>query len=508
MKPWRWNPWIVFFVGGALLAAGPAAARPGEPIDCRPYTEVDPYIIEDEINALVRRTDGETMDLYGPLPELRTARLGPWAPYDALADRYSGTFSMAGGFVRIDVIFQGLVNPPGPALEGYNPMAFGDCPLYAFVEFDVDQNVDSGGEILAPEFRFNGNAARFAGLPSGPRFVDRVSTDGADTDFVYETPPWIDRSGEDFHLAVFHEEIIDILELTGNGDATFDAGETWLLIGTFFHRAHGYDEYCLGGAYQPIVELLFSHNPDTDRTTLTLVLPLTHAAYEEMTGQWAEAEDFDDLNAYSIHEALWNLEVSADLHMWGWEDYEELILPWADQDADDFLEPRAWRPTFLISTALPAPPTFGGRFVHVDIWPNVVPGDFNGDGLASNSDAELAAEYLATHDGDPAHDEDGVANGQVDLIDFGVRFSIYDVNYDGLVDSFDTTYSMQDPGDYENDGDVDLEDVAAFQRCFAAQQLDPDNLLLTGCLDAFDLDLDEDVDTSDLAAFVPLLSGP
>jgi hypothetical protein len=55
-------------------------------------------------------------------------------------------------------------------------------------------------------------------------------------------------------------------------------------------------------------------------------------------------------------------------------------------------------------------------------------------------------------------------------------------------------------GDADDDGDLDLADFAAFQRCHATAG--------QGCLAGFDYDDDQDVDLIDLATFLGLLDGP
>ncbi|MFH0983380.1 MAG: S8 family serine peptidase [Planctomycetota bacterium] len=59
-------------------------------------------------------------------------------------------------------------------------------------------------------------------------------------------------------------------------------------------------------------------------------------------------------------------------------------------------------------------------------------------------------------------------------------------------------------GDYDYDGDVDLADFAALQRCFTGADRSP---IHTSC-QPVDLDGDRDVDTADLAGFESVLSGP
>ncbi|MFQ5492476.1 MAG: hypothetical protein ACE5GE_17340, partial [Phycisphaerae bacterium] len=153
-------------------------------------------------------------------------------------------------------------------------------------------------------------------------------------------------------------------------------------------------------------------------------------------------------------------------------------------------------------------PLGGGIIVYSDVWPNVRLGDFNGDGLAGNTDAAMVNDFIAMHDNDPVFDADGVSNGQVKLLNFGPRFSIFDVDYDGDVDGFDAAFSLQMPGDFDNNGTIDLQDFAAFQRCDRIGLQGPSVLAWAGCLDAFDLNGDLDVTLADFALLAGMLTGP
>ncbi|MCH7721211.1 MAG: hypothetical protein IH988_09535 [Planctomycetes bacterium] len=61
-------------------------------------------------------------------------------------------------------------------------------------------------------------------------------------------------------------------------------------------------------------------------------------------------------------------------------------------------------------------------------------------------------------------------------------------------------------GDYDGDGDVDLQDSGHFQRCFAAEAY-IDGTLHVGC-SVFDFDDDIDLDLDDYAAFQSAFTGP
>jgi len=60
------------------------------------------------------------------------------------------------------------------------------------------------------------------------------------------------------------------------------------------------------------------------------------------------------------------------------------------------------------------------------------------------------------------------------------------------------------PGDFDQDGDVDLNDFGHFQACFNGPNRLP---ATTGCADA-DLDRDQDVDIADFLIFQGCFNGP
>jgi len=63
-------------------------------------------------------------------------------------------------------------------------------------------------------------------------------------------------------------------------------------------------------------------------------------------------------------------------------------------------------------------------------------------------------------------------------------------------------YTISVPGDFDGDGDVDLEDYGHFQACLTGPVQEPS----AGCEDAR-LDRDGDVDRDDLHVFLGCLSG-
>ena len=513
----RFGPGCLRLTALALACLGGVAPGRAEiVVDPIPPDTSSPVVFstDESGDALVRRTDGAGVDWTGedadPIDLVRY-RIGAWQPVDPTTDLYTGQFSGTGQFLCIKLVIDGLVNPPGPTDFPFDPQRFGMRALYLWLEVDVDANINTGGEIYNPEVRYLASAARFGGRPQGRLYDGRVGMDGFDSDGDYDTPPWIDRSGEEFHLALLGGEF-ECDGVTGpldDDNCLFDAGETWDVGGRFWHRAHGYEELTFAGIYEPEVELRFEHDVETDDTTITFVYPLTNEAYALAYGSDPdEEEDIYTWNANSVHEALLDLETSAWFGGGSGHPYEDLIFDWAFQSSAAFLDPLSWRSTILVGTVLSESVDLGGGvYTYTDIWPNVVAGDFNGDGVASNTDAQMALEFLTLHDGDPLYDQ-GMLPGEIQIVDFGPRFSIFDIDYDGFVNSFDLTFSLQAPGDYNNDGKVDLQDVAGFQRCYAVEVADVDDAVRAGCLDGFDLDSDEDLDLADYELFVPLLAGP
>ncbi len=65
---------------------------------------------------------------------------------------------------------------------------------------------------------------------------------------------------------------------------------------------------------------------------------------------------------------------------------------------------------------------------------------------------------------------------------------------------------VYDKGDYDGDGDVDLQDSGHFQRCFAAAPY-IDGTLHVGC-SVFDFDDDVELDLDDYGAFQSAFTGP
>jgi len=509
-------------VCAGLFLVVPALADdpPGDVTDATPIEDIKQVFIDPVDDMALRRTDDDPS--VDPLttngPELLCATLGRWVPVDAYADPYFGNYSTNGEcdtngeFLRLDMVFDGLFNPPGD-LIGYAPTKYGPNPLFGWVELDMDTNAETGGETEEPDLGYNANVARWGGMPQGAWFEDRISIDGEPWSGDFEEIPATHRSGLEFMLLFHGNYMHDIEEyVEGNTNNVFEEGETWIIGGDFFWRAPGYDPITYTLGYRPHVTIRFKHSIVDDATTVSFVYPLDNLAHARLYNDWpAQDNDFTGGNANSVYEALSDLRISADNPWPGpppWQEHDNwpLLVQWATQDPLDHLNPWDWRCTMLFGTGLEQYPVGGGVHVWTDAWPNVVVNDFNGDGLITKTDRQLLNDYVTAHDGETGYDADGMVNQEIDREAFSNRFSMHDDDYDGLVST--NGFPEQGPCDYDNDGDVDLDDYRAFQVCYSTTALDPEVLVNVGCLDAFDDNNDLDVDLDDYVIFVSVMNGP
>ncbi len=471
-------------------------------------------------DAVIRRTDYGANGLVDPglhrLPDISSYTLGTWEPLDPVTDRFDGAWASEGTFLRLEVEFAGLLNPPGTSgCCGYafNAFRYGPHPVFAIIELDVDADAGTGGELAAPETRYLGVVARYGGIPGQQWFANRAALDAGAFDHILATPPCVDRSGEDFHFSLLGWEF-DVIDRSDPGDELFGPGERWLLQGRMLHRAFGYEPFsfacCQGrpGSYEPIVQAEFSHNMVSDRTRVAWVYPLTNAASAEMLGTtFVEPVDGDASNQNSIHEALEDLifsTINANLEERSHPNFP-IIAGWEPKDPNVHLDPTAWRVNMVVGTSYIAPQP-EALFVYTDLMPDIEVGDFDGNGWVNAADLALLDAYIAANDGQPSVDLTGVVDGRVDLIDFGPNFSVFDVNYDGGVDEDDWAaipgleYAL---ADFDQDDDVDLDDFARLQICLGH----PGQVPAAGC-EPTDLDRDGDVDLEDVLRLRLCISGP
>ncbi|HKQ50014.1 MAG TPA: hypothetical protein VJZ71_18205 [Phycisphaerae bacterium] len=477
-------------------------------------------------DAVIRLTDDDADGPCDPetqgMPDLAQMRLGRFAPSAPSDDLFSGDWSYNGEFLRFDMVFSGVVNPPGPLgfdwdYPEYAPFKYGPNPVFGWIELDVDVDVTTGGELAHPEFRYLGNVARFGGRPQGSQFTDRMAENQSAFDQNVLTAPYVDRCGEEFHLAFVAEDInaITILEERPGGEpAIFEDGETWLVEGRLFHRAHGFEEFAFmcpyaEGEYMPTVQLRFCHNAQTDRTTISLVYPLTNAACAAIEGPSTPVEEIDGCtdNQHSMEEALSDLKFSATYatYLDRLNPEFQLLAEWEFKSVANHLSPAAWRIQVLVGTAYGAPQPDNAYFVWTDVWPNPRLGDFDGNGTVDGLDSASFYDYLGTHDGLPGTDDDlDPFNGRITLSSFASNFSLFDTNHDGLVHPADLSIR----GDMDLDGDLDFWDVDDFAQALidpVAYQEDHEGADPEA---RGDMNADFRLDGADIAVFTDTLLDP
>ncbi len=484
-----------------------------------------PIIIADPADdALLRRTDDNADGFIDPqaqrLPEILEMRIGTFQPIQPDGNRFIGNWDSAGGYLRLDIDLAGIINPPGPlgldtSFPSYDPLLYGPNPVYGFIEFDIDADENTGGELSAPDFRYLGNVARFGGLPVESRFIDRVALDASAFDDDVTTPPFVDRSGEEFHISFLGERIssVDIIHESSGGDpALFEPGETWILGGKLVHRAHGFEQFTLmcfneEGRYEDEVKIQFKHDLATDITMISLVYPLTNAGFAAFSGPNETVLPNDGCadGQSSIEEALEDLQFSASIAPPGTRQLPEfqLIAGWEFNNVADHLDPAAWRVTGLLGSAYVNQQPDAALFMWTDLVPNPQIGDFDADGLVDAADTTQLNTFIATEDG-TSNDEDGIINNTIDLWNFAGNFSLFDTDYDGLVAPQDAIV----PGDMDLNQLVEFEDIDDFVLAL----LDPATYSAThGGVDPLirgDVNADGLLDGRDIKGFLGLILEP
>lgn len=414
--------------------------------DDKPIEYQDPYG-----DAILRRTDAGNNGPVNPnsnLPDLLRVFLGTWYTDTPVTDPYNGNWVDHGhaNLLRIDVVFYGLVNPPGPIDllgDGFDPYAYGENPLYGYIEFNVDDEIDTGGEVDNVADRPLGNAARFGGLLSG-QAGQRSAVTAADIDGSLCTEPYVERSGEEFHMSFCACQSITINPLGDLTPETFDEGDKWIITGRLFKRTHAFIPYSFAyngsepGQYDPVVDLLFDSDPILGITTVSLVYPLNNYGAAEMSGEAPEPMDFNVANQNSILEALNETIIAAQYGSGGFCTPYSLLEPWADydeSDLDDFVDPTEWQVLALVGTAY-SQFQDDANYVWTDIGPGFTFGDVTGDNLVNQNDQNKIMTIIAQTDGH-SMDFDGLTNGQITLSGIGNEFALYDLNYDGKINSLD-----------------------------------------------------------------------
>lgn len=426
-------------------------------------------------DAVVRRTDtgnNGPLNPSGVLPDLVRVTLCGWQPINAAADPYAGSCIAPAGahLFRLQVVFKGLVNPPGTlgiGGQGFDPFRFGPSPVLGFLELDVDNDRDTGGELdPGARLRYLANVARFGRRPTGS-IGERVAVSAKDYDPNFATSPQYERSGADFALVLCGCWNITIVSEGGNGNGQFDPGETWIVRGRFLQRSGGYQcaSTAFGGSapglYDPWANLRFSHDPGTGETTLTMVAALTMTGASQLTGQPQQPINYSVFDHTSIVEGLQDVIDHAN-NLTG--PCFTLAERWRGRDPFNFLKVDDWRVRGLFGTSYSSQED--SLYVWTDTGMNETPGDLDSDGIAGPLDRALVQQTILLLDGGP-DDGDGVVNGSVQIVNFGINFNLHDVNGDGLINATDLGFYGTCRPDCNGDGILNVADVGCFQTRFS-----------------------------------------
>lgn len=426
-------------------------------------------------DAVLRRTDPGADGLVHPdagWPDYVRVAYGGWQTNTPASNPYNGSWRDARdtNLLRIDLVFHGLVNPPGPLNlrgEGYDPYLYGMNPLYGYVEFDLDSDRDTGGEIDDVRNRPLGNLSRFGGRLDDS-LGQRAAVSAFDFDGNLLTEPFVERSGEEMHLAFCACSPMTIDPLNDPTPATFDAGDTWIVSSRFLRRTHAFSRYSAAfggsapGEYDPVVRLRFQHNTQTDQTTVTLVYGLDNSGAAALRGEAVQPIDLNAGNQTSILEMLNDIRFAAvRTSDPGVGTPYDLLREWRDNnhaELEEFLRADSWTMLALFGTAY-AIEEPEALFVWTDVGPGFNFGDCTGDGFVTTADVQSIQAAIGQTDG-TSFDADRRANGQTRLVDFGPNFALFDLNYDGVINSLDVAMiGTHRLGDVNNNGSVEIHDL-------------------------------------------------
>ncbi|GIW73939.1 MAG: hypothetical protein KatS3mg103_0461 [Phycisphaerales bacterium] len=474
----------VFALGCLLGVAASVRADPG-PLE-RVY--VDPA--GDACARPTDRTGGGQWHPDGVLPDVVMLTLSGWQPFAPASDPYAGVAVPSDGadIFRVHLVLEGLANPPGTlGLSGqpFDPYRFGPSPLLGFIELDVDDRKDTGGHLgISAESRFMANVARFGTRPEGS-IGERIAETAAEYDQSLYTGAPYERSGADWSLSVCGCSAVTLVSEQGNGNGRLDPGETMIVRGRFFVRAEGYVGASgmrggsVVGAYDPWVQLRFSHDAATDQTSVTFVGPLTNRGYGMLAGTSTPPVNLRADDGWSIEEGVTDLIESAPFAT---GQARVLYEDWEGRDVEDSLEPVEWRATALLGTSY-TQPDVDGLYVWSDVGFDLVPADLDGDALAGPLDQQALRSWVYAHDGQ-ALDADGIKNGVVTIDQAPYGFALYDLDGDGRVRHEDLE-AFGHRADLDGDGMATVFDFLAFQNLFDAGDLRAD-FDLSQTLDIFD----------------------
>jgi len=442
----------------------------------------------------------------GTMPDVIAVKIGGWSMNVPGGDPFAGSWTTGNAvqLFRMDIVFAGRVNPPGTLGVGtveFDPFKHGPNPVFGFIEIDVDGDIDTGGECVGATQRYLANVARFGSLPPGVAGA-RAARSADDYNAAFGTGRQFQRSGADFAVTFCGCFPVTVVQRIGNGGAEFGPGDTWIVRGRFFQRSGGYDEAsaAFGGSlpqrYDPLVNLRFSHNAASNRTTVTLIYPLTMLGASIMTGEPEQAPDYNVANHTSIEEALLDIIAGASKPLSTCA--QTLSSGWIGQTPSSSLDPTRWRSTAIVGTAYPTPQA--ALYFWTDVAFTQRFGDLTADGRVTATDA-LAHDFtIAALDGGPL-DLDDLVNSAVVIQNFGPNFHLADLDGNGVIDAADRfpIYSMT-IGDFNGDCQVNGADLSVLLANFGLSASGQNPI-------AGDANGDDRVDAADLSVLLGNFGG-
>lgn len=454
-------------------------------------------IVDLDGDAVIRRTDPGNdgqLPAGATIPDIASVSICAWQPFNPAVDPYVGTTIDPDGadIFKLEIIINGFVNPPGH-LFGSNPdvFVFGPSPVVGFLDIDVDDEKDTGGELDgAAESRYLANVGRF-GIRPYDSLGERIATSRQDIDGNFNTQPQYERSGADFALVLCGCDAPTIVSQSGNMDNIFDPGEDWIVNARFFERAQGYRDASAAfggsapGLYDPKVDLRFTHDIATDTTTITLVYPLTMAGAAALAGQPEQPIDLNVANHNSIAEGIQDIIDGADaggISGPAWE----LVRKWQGEDYTHATDISEWSMTALFGMPYASPSE--GTYVWTDTAGDETFGDLDGNGTVDTADESLVRNTVYDND-NTSNDADNTFNGMWTLLNPGYNFSLYDLDGDMVVDAIDLNI-LRPVADYNRDGIVNTADFIVYLNDWASGN------------SSADLNLDQVLNTLDFVVFL------
>ncbi|MCA9279254.1 MAG: hypothetical protein H6815_08130 [Phycisphaeraceae bacterium] len=429
-------------------------------------------IFNDDVGDATFRPSSTTAPLVSEPIDLVSLKLSGWQTSTPLTNPFSGSVTnwQTQHLFRMDLVIDGLVNPPGRAdIGNYNPTEFGDNPLYAYIDLDIDDRKDTGGETSGPAaFRYLANVGRF-GRRGHSSFGERTAVTHEDIDGDFVTAPYYERSGADWAFVLCGCTSISIVSGDTNANNVFDAGETWVIQGRLFERSKGYQEASttnnptFGGSalglYDPIVKVQFSHSISADQTTVSLVYALDQTGAKNLNGLGSTPPMNTNVSdASSIAEGLQNIIDAANAGSLPYPVSYTFCDDWEGRNINDYMDPTDWAVTALVGTAFAAPDV--KQFVWTDTGFNEVFADVNGDGIITPYDKLAIQNFVYAKDG-TGFDADGSKNGRVTLANPGPEFVLYDLDSNGSVEP-DDHWVYGHRADLDGSGTLTIFDYIAF----------------------------------------------